>query len=182
MHFSYQTVMLSVASDQLRALSDSLIGPPPSRGEVADVILKMRNIVSSVGWIQGGLFNANGVCMQGAFYYRDGIGVMAQHLHEHMSPLGMAVSELLARAIREQGHWHSEPAPSGWQSVIDFNDKFGTTKEEVLAILQAAWEIAAREAALEERPGSPAVKPPMPAPGFIPDFMLDAGVLAGVGT
>lgn len=149
----------------------------PSRGEVANIIGAMKNAISVQGWTQGVLYAPNGgVCMQGAFFFRNGILLANRYAHDHLSPVGTAVASMLAGAIKESGLEFAAGMAQAedWALVINFNDYPGRTKEEVLAILQRAWETVTDEARAEA--GLPNLRVvteyTMPAPDFIPESML----------
>lgn len=151
----------------------------PSRGEVANVIGAMKNAISVQGWTQGVLYSpVGGVCMQGAFFFRDGVLLASRYAHDHLSPLGTAVASTLARTIKESGLQFAAGMEQAedWALVINFNDYPGRTKEEVLAILQRAWETATDEARSEAGLQNLWVVTgdtmPVPAPDFVPEELL----------
>jgi hypothetical protein len=134
--------------------------PPPSWADAAEAIGLMTSAIEKHGWTQGTLRSPIGLCMLGAFAYRNGDANISDVSADQLSLLGTTVAELLVKSIRARGYClHPNALISDWQQVIWFNDS-STTKEMVLEVLADA-----RLAAL-------ALVAPAPAPNYIPDSML----------
>lgn len=149
-------------------------GPAPTWTEVAGALSLMEQAIVSKGWTRGTLAAPWGLCMLGAFLYRNGVRNM--DVKEDGTPLGIAVADMLTSVIRKHWSWMPALANQRWSSVVMYNDSFCRSREGALQTIReaqaAATENAVRAGEIQPQP-QPEVKdePEAELTVTVPDYI-----------